>query len=1114
MQLTKAQTLAVASIEENILVAAGAGSGKTHVLVERIIENLRQSKDLKVSQLMAVTFTRKAAEEMRVRLKSRIKEMIVQANENERKRWQTAFGEIDTAHIGTIHSLCQSILRNFPIESRVDPQFETFDDEDAEQAELIDAAINEAFRDLLSNRSEAHDVLLKYPLEDIAKWLTKVMKSPLQFDESIDACDFSSKEAFLEEVQRQLKRAQEQGLSDLVQNQDWIAATVRLRAQALLDPENKLELMRLELLERIEQINRSSDDISVKWSSLRVICDITLKSGGHSDEAKTVRATLGDLRELAKKHSADLPEAVGELDLQDFELLKSLMLMVQTTRTIYEREKNKIQKMDFNDLIGLTFKAVIGPGSRIQAFYQASLKEILVDEFQDTNRIQARLIAALAGPDTRLFLIGDDKQSIYKFQGADVSTFNEWREYFRLPADQASSNGMQVFGTRRVLSLGESFRSHPKIVEFVNGVFAKLLNEPGGAKYRASYGPLQPFREASDPQQRVEVVSFEPASQTSDTPSDMLRLSESECVADWILEKVVSAAPVVEKDKSVRPITFGDFAILAARNEDFSLLEPALAARNIPYVTIGGRTFLNRQEVYDIENVLTFLDNPSDDHALLGVLRSPICSLSDDLLHRLGTEGTDTLWNKLRHESESRRDGHHLVSRAYQFLKKLLEEMFSKTLAELVTAIITQSLYDLVLMATPDGQQRSRNLWKLADLAGKNEHMSCGQFARHLNNMRVLEVKQQNAPLETSNAVKLMTIHRSKGLEFPAVLLPALHAKVNKGSSKLIFHHQYGVALDTTRSKSEEKPLWYKLGARTDKDMEISERKRLLYVAMTRARDYLGICIGDVEQSGESFARWLTELLGLDSSDGTEGDQVRTVPASNATFVLRRWSGSQRSRGSHPGSQALASGSKGADEKAMKKLDLLDPITSDLLAPPSEWIGQHRITAENADLHLHPTVSGNFFHLLMENMPEDLSPLSEQQVEVIALSLGAVAALPTVRKTLVKTGSLLLSKFAQSELFQIMKNAKKLLREVPFYKVQESADTTERPDLLLERSDSTWLLVDFKTDRFDLANIDQQAKSHYAQLKRYQDDLANITGIKAHVAVYFAQHGVLHKFAP
>lgn len=1117
MKLTDAQHLAATSVGDSVLVAAGAGSGKTHVLVERMIENLERSNDLKVSSLMAVTFTRKAAEEMRIRLKARVRQLATNGEGEARARWEQALREIDSAHIGTIHSLCQAILRNFPVECKVDPHFEAFEDEDPEQAEIIRSSIEQAFRELLTQEHSGNSVLLNYPFEDIAAWLSKVMKSPLQFDEALSGFKFDSKAEFRLELKRRLEHVQERLLKDLIVDPRWRAATAQLSNQVMTDSANKLELMRREIIERIECVKSNSiSRLSENWNHLLVIAGISLKAGGHGDEAAALRATLTSLRLLVREAITVLPANVEESDTQDWELLSALIALAKRARDIYEFEKRAVQKLDFNDLIWLTYNAVTAAESRVRQFYHNNLKEILIDEFQDTNRMQARLLSSLAGPETRLFLIGDDKQSIYKFQGADVSTFNEWHEYFADPERNSTHDGFALSGNRKLFSLGESFRSHPRIIHFVNALFSRLLADGNGtASYRAVYRSLQPFREASGAEERVEVINFTAVAEQDQVIANALQQAESDLVAKWIIEKVEAGAPITVKDGTSRAIQYGDFAILVQRNQDFAWLEAALAARGIPYITIGGKTLLDRQEVYDLENLLQFLANPMDDHALLGVLRSPICSLSDDVLHNLVTQHTGSLWSALKNAGRTERSGYQLVVRASVLLKRLLAEVSVKTLEELLRSTITTTGYDLVLLAMPDGRQRSRNLWKIVDLAARNAYMSLNEFVQHLKNMRALEVRQSNAPLETSNAVKLMTVHRAKGLEFPAVILPALRTPFKRTGAKLIFHHQFGVAINTQRSKDDPRPLWFTLGSLINEDMELAEKKRLLYVAMTRARDYLGIFIGNAELRNESFAEWLKSLLEL-NGDSVEdaGEQVvrRTVPQGDGTFLLKRMT--TASKDFLPGrSTRLQPAENDSEFEATVQMNLLEPVTSEQLDPPSVWNETPRITARDSAKQLNPIVVGNLFHMLMEHLPANFSEFSEDQMEALLLSLGDVAVQRSTRKLLLEEGKVLMSKLRESELWQLMKDAKQLLHESPYRKFENGEGVVGRPDLLIKQPDGNWLLVDYKTDRFKIENIEQQARLHQAQLVQYQEDLLSIAGIRAQAAIYFAQHGLLHRFA-
>ena len=1113
MKLTDAQHLAATSVSDSVLVAAGAGSGKTHVLVERMIENLERSNELKVSSLMAVTFTRKAAEEMRIRLKVRIRQLAAIGEGEVRARWEQALREIDSAHIGTIHSLCQAILRNFPVECKVDPHFEAFEDEDPEQAEIIRSSIEQAFRELLAQEHSGNSILLNYPFEDIAAWLSKVMKSPLQFDEALSAFKFDSKAEFQAELNKRLEHVQQRLVKDLISAPRWQSITGTLSTQVLPESSNKLELLRKEIVERVGQINsHSHSHLSGTWAHLLAIGGITLREGGRSTEAVNLRETLKLLRELVKDSVLDLPATAVESHTQDWELLNSLIALTRRARDIYEHEKRAVQKLDFNDLIWRTYDAVTAPESRVRQFYHNNLKEILIDEFQDTNRMQARLLSSLAGPETRLFLIGDDKQSIYKFQGADVSTFNEWHEYFADPKKESTYGGFALSGNRKLLSLGESFRSHPRIIHFVNSLFSRMLADGNGtANYRAVYRSLQPSREASGDEERVELINFTAVADEGQAPAHALQLAESDLVAKWIIEKVEAGAPITVKDGTSRAIQYGDFAILVQRNQDFAWLEPALAARGIPYITIGGKTLLDRQEVYDLENLLQFLANPMDDHALLGVLRSPICSLSDDVLHNLVTQHTGSLWSALKSFGRAERSGYQLVARASVLLKRLLAEVSVKTLEELLRSIVTTTGYDLVLLAMPDGRQRSRNLWKIVDLAARNGYMSLNEFVQHLKNMRALEVRQSNAPLETSNAVKLMTVHRAKGLEFPAVILPALRTPFKRSGAKLIFHHQFGVAINTQRGKDDPRPLWFTLGSLINEDMELAEKKRLLYVAMTRARDYLGVFIGNAERHSESFAEWLKALLELNGNSAEDSGELvrRTVPHGDGTFLLRRITTSSKDALlSRPGRLSTLD----TDTDTAVQVNLLEPITSEQLDPPSVWNETSRITTSDSGKQPNPIVVGNLFHMLMEHLPADFSEFSDEQIEALLLSLGDEAVQRSTRRHLVEEGKKFMSKLRESELWQLIKDAKQLLHESPYRKFENGEVLLGRPDLLIKQPDGNWLLVDYKTDRFKIENIEQQARLHHAQLVQYQEDLLAIAGIRAQAAIYFAQHGLLHRF--
>ncbi|MBX9690737.1 MAG: UvrD-helicase domain-containing protein, partial [Cyanobacteria bacterium] len=822
--LTDQQQEAVFSVDKNVLVSAGAGSGKTHVLVERYIEILRNDPELSTDNLIAVTFTRKAAGEMRSRLKRRFKELVSQGENSE--RWQSCLFEIDSARIGTIHSLCEAILRAFPAESKVDPNFEIIDE--VSQAELIDESIEQAFREIVMAASPELELLELLNIDDIRRWLRQILKSSSQFIESANRLFGLDDAQLLTRLNETRSLVQARLMRDLISQPRWRSA---LSALDQLSFNGKLEEQRIEivaaarLVETIDQstsgtiigwpgpVRECSSELPVSqdrllidseqatdssleldavaglWLNLETISSANLRIGGNSDVAKEIKNAMRTMRELVQDVAGKtpLPAVISTSDLAQLEPERLLHSLFLRTKALFQDKKREDHKLDYDDLIHLAYESLSHPGSISRQYFQDRVRAILVDEFQDTNKLQSALVSLFASQRTRLFLIGDDKQSIYKFQGADVSNFNEWKEFIEGRKDEIY--GLVSPAEERLsTSLNRSFRSHPQVVDFINLVFSNLMEDSTeDASYRASFQSLEPQRKPAahtDPNQdatgSVESIAIidmpaeqaslpnDPAVAASEVPARVLpeiteksarkgaarksvretsvvqlslfasfanlqdeesgpvfdcapepsdrslevvpvlanafsvvqndksaslaasvsesgepnevqpfrvtevadetassdeatqlfepvqivvtandeespsgdadKLHEARCVAQWIAEMVRGSAPIFNSDGTrSRSITYGDCAVLVPKNSDFEDLELALAELNIPFITFAGRGFLHRQEILDLENLLYFLGNSADNHALFGVLRSPLFAVSDDILHEVCT---------------------------------------------------------------------------------------------------------------------------------------------------------------------------------------------------------------------------------------------------------------------------------------------------------------------------------------------------------------------------------------------------------------------------------------------------------------------------------------------
>ncbi len=1151
--LTEQQKQAVDMVDKNVLVSAGAGSGKTHVLVERYVETLRRYPDCTLANIIAVTFTRKAAAEMRTRLKARFlslsQEVYEQNSEqdpkqdSERERWLACLAEVDSARIGTIHSLCEAILKSHPADCGIDPQFEVLDE--LTQAELLQESIERALKTVIEQsqsgiESYEHDLLQDFSIDEVQTQLNRLIKGSMQFRQSYSAFDNLTVEAMRSQSEKVLADIQRGVLSTLSSNHDFNRAFDYLRANSMPDVANRLNPVREELLGYcLDLFAEPHSDLSnngSKWQALIAIATISIGNiGGNKPEAKDLRKALITMRDQAKAMSGKIPSALNGEDDKGFALALGMIKLFERALSLYESHKRDLTAVDYNDLISLACRCLEKEGSQSRAYFNDKLQALLVDEFQDTNDIQATMLSLLAGAKTRVFLIGDDKQSIFKFQGADVATFNKWKSLFK---NETSS----LTGASIVTKLTRSFRSHPEVVSFVNAIFDHLLDgDPEVMPYVAAFEALEPARimdliTADElPEETVAVNLDQGADTANQAAVEVMMLDleveeeargltaalyEAHQVGRWLKKKVESGYKIAAKSGGIRPITYGDCAVLVVRNSDFASFEAMFAQLDIPYVTFGGSGFLRRQEVADFENLFRFLDNPKDSHSLLAVLRSPFCSISDDLLHRVITQDVgEPLWPTLLKVVRAREPGLEQLTLAVRQLRNLLEYEALLPLGDLVQKIIDSTGYDLAMLAAPDGKQRSRNVWKMAHLASEHEHLSCGEFARRLALMRQFGMRESEAPLDSADAVKLMTVHASKGLEFPVVALPCLGGQLLRNTDRLVYHPSYGVAYNSTRLDEQDKPAWYLVASYLDKQMEREEKKRLLYVSMTRARDNLGIFFSAPFRRSESYRQWIMEVLGLDQDDAVRPGPDDCIPLSI----------SSRSDGVvAPYNLSTATGFAAAVEAAIEiempaaeqsgqaqKLLLLEPSHVNLAELKVNELGRSRITphiGNRSGVILNATTLGTFFHALMENLPPSGRRVDREWISDIAFTQGVMVSHHELLKQLVDEGERLLEIYYGSRLHGLLSQSQQRRHELP-YLIDVSYGPTpdmkpRRPDLIFEDAQGAWHLVDYKTDHFPAEQVELQARKHREQLKTYTNDLRLLTGHELTPWLYFAQHGI------
>jgi ATP-dependent exoDNAse (exonuclease V) beta subunit len=378
--------------------------------------------------------------------------------------------------------------------------------------------------------------------------------------------------------------------------------------------------------------------------------------------------------------------------------------------------------------------------------------------------------------------------------------------------------------------------------------------------------------------------------------------------------------------------------------------------------------------------------------------------------------------------------------------------------------------------------------------------------------MRKLNVKNSDAPVDCPDAVKLMTIHSSKGLEFPAVILPVLASAANDVKGRFLMHPSFGMAFDTTRNKDEDKPPSFQVARYMEKDMLVAEKKRLLYVAMTRSRDYLALFVERGSKGRVSFRSWINDILDIDTGDELTPDGIHSLKANGASAAYRVSNLDHTVLAAKMAAVAAQqAANKGSDDLQIAKPDfsLMEQVIPAPRDLPFDWQKTTRVT--NSQAKLDATTLGIFFHSVIERltskgeMPSDKDLLNIATLDKLRISNAEM------QQELMSRVKSLLTKFYPSDLAKLIASAKQVFYETPYVTIttSQSKPDDKRTDMILQDSDGQWHVVDFKTDHFDLKDLDHKISEHKQQLQQYRKDLESITGKKFKAALYFAEHAVL-----
>lgn len=843
---TPGQIIAIETLDRNLLVKAGAGAGKTRVLVERYLHILATDAAT-VDGIAAITFTRKAAREMKERVRAKVRDRMNETEGTEDwLRWREVARKLDNAPISTIHSLCSRILREHPAEVGVDPDFGLMDE--ADETALLD----EIWQEVLENAAKRDE-----------GWLMRLLAlySPMQLRQNFRSLFETVLEAGLvgENLAASLwppaPGGEEQARTGLKQAYlelfDFIPDSGKLTAA-----QAALSAIRAGWSDAEQQIDRAAEDPAALES-----LETALKGLRGTGE-------LGPALRRRKKMAEDLRGAI--LDAKIAHLVPDLCEWFFRVEKAWAEAKRKRGVLTYDDLESGVEK-LLRTYPEVCGKYNRRFRFLMVDECQDINERQQKIIYLLAGghPDElcarTLFAVGDGKQSIYRFRGADS------RVFARVEADVRRNGG-------QVIELLDNFRSHRELVGAFNDFFRELMpasvcEEDTGGADAVEYKNLLGDR-GEDGEARVEMWVLD-AGQLDGIDA---RDKEAEMIAARIRAMV---------SESSRGIQYKDVVVLLRAFTRVAAYEEAFARDGVPFYVVGGRGFSSTQEVMDALGLLRFLRNSQDEKALFGTLRSPFFQLSDEALVRLQRAGgIGGLWSGLELSASVKgldEPERATALRARALLERLLGRRGFLSPDQLLMEAFAATGFDAFQLTQFMGIRRYANLMKLLELARSFAEKGGGgldDFLRYVE-LRSGDEGEAEIDSETGNTVRIMTIHKSKGLEFPVVVVPDLQRRFISRAGMAVFLPGLGMGLKVpdAQGKMFESGRFRRI-ARQDTAMERAELKRVLYVAMTRAkRQIILSAVADNPKSEKPMNKstgwldWIRSVFGLTGPVGQWPDE-------------------------------------------------------------------------------------------------------------------------------------------------------------------------------------------------------------------------------------------------
>ncbi len=839
-QLTPQQLQAVEDRGGKLLVSAAAGSGKTKVLVDRLMSYLTDSSDpANLDEFLVITYTKAAAAELRGKIAAKLSQKIAEDPQN--RHLQHQMQRLYLTKISTVHAFCSELLREYAYRLDISGDFRVAEENECVELQLrvIEQVLNSAYESAETdpdfyafidtqgygrNDQQIPEIVLKAYNSarchlDPEKWLDWC----LSVGDTTGISDASDTVwgAYL--------------IRDLQQYLDFHISALTKCAVAAQSSEG-MEKPAMLLLETVDQLwvlrNCNSWDEVRNYGSVdfgRLVFSKKCTDQELMDSIKAVReACKKGLGKKLRRFTDDSAQILKDTCLTGA-AARGLILLVRQFMDAYGKAKRARRILDFGDLEHKTLDLLLGKGRQGVTLVANEIgqryREVMVDEYQDSNQVQDAIFGAITHKKHNCFMVGDVKQSIYQFRLADPGIFLE-KYHSYLPAEEA------IQGEGRKVLLSTNFRSSGEIISAVNDIFSVCMSEQvGSLEYGEEEALYEGIPHGSLGEPGVELYGIQVQQDTY--------AEEANFVAKRI-SQLLDGTHMVRDGEALRPITAGDIVILlrspGSMGEAFS---KALNNVGIRCSSGGVSDLLKTQEIETLRAILQIIDNPLQDIPLVAALTSPVFGFTADELAEIRSHNkSDSIFAALESSADRK------IEAFLELLTRLRKEARMCTLPQLLQRIFVVTGLDNLFASMQDGDIRTENLQTFSQLAvsfDTSGHKSLSRFLKHLEAMD--QVGLPSTPQSSEGAVTIMSIHRSKGLEFPVVFLCGLSREFNRESARaqVLCHKELGLGLSCVDERNRVRyPSLAKraVGAKINEE-SLSEEMRVLYVALTRARDRL-----------------------------------------------------------------------------------------------------------------------------------------------------------------------------------------------------------------------------------------------------------------------------------